>query len=294
MSAHRSPSWLPLLAILGSITFLCLGTSWAKNTLFPTIGAQGTTGLRIGFAAVLMLLFWRPWQLPLARKDRLPIALYGCALGLMCLAFYMSLLTLPFGISVAVQFAGPLTVAVCSSRRALDFVWIAVAIVGLGLLLPLGQDVNVGALDPVGLMWSALGGISWACYILFGKRLAHLPIRQSAPWGTVVAALVVLPVGIAHAGAALLSPGILITAIGVALVSCAIPFTLELFALKHLPKNVYGTMTSMEPVVAALLALMFLGEVLTLHQTVAIGLIMLASMGCAFTAKPQAQLQGQH
>ena len=287
MSAQRSSSWLPVLAILGSIVFLCTDTSWAKNALFPEVGAQGTTALRLGFSAALMLLFWRPWRRPIARADLRSIALYGATLGLMCLSFYLSLRTLPFGIAVAIEFAGPLSVAVWSSRRAVDFVWIALAVLGLALLLPLGHDVH--SLDPTGLAWAALGGTGWGCYIVFGKRVGHLPIRITAPLGAAVAALVVVPVGVAHAGAALLSPAIVLTGLGVALISSAIPISLELFALKHLPKQVFGTMTSMEPAVAALLALVFLGEVLSPTQCLAIGLIMAAAMGCALTASRAVQ-----
>lgn len=283
MSALRSPSLLPVLAIFGSIVFLCTGTSWAKQALFPEIGAQGTTAVRLGFAALLMLLFWRPWRTPIARADLRSIALYGATLGIMCLSFYLSLRTLPFGIAVAIEFAGPLSVAVWSSRRTLDFVWIALAIVGLALLLPLGHDVNT--LDPAGMAYAAIGAVGWACYIIFGQRVGHLPISITAPLGAAVAAMVVVPVGIAHAGAALLSPSILLTGLGVALISSAIPISLELFALKHLPKQVFGTMASMEPAVAALLALLLLGEVLSFSQCVAIALIMAASMGCAVTAQ---------
>ena len=283
MSALRSSSLVPMFALLGSIAFLCTGTSWAKHELFPAVGAQGTTGLRIGFAALIMLLFWRPWRTPIARTDLRHIGIYGATLGIMCLSFYLSLRTLPFGIAVAIEFAGPLTVAVWSSRRALDFVWIALAAIGLGLLLPLGHDVTT--LDPTGMAWAALGGTGWGCYIIFGKRVGHLPVSITAPLGAAVAAMVVVPVGVAHAGTALLNPTTLLTGLGVAFISSAIPISLELFALKHLPKHVFGTMTSMEPAVAALLALLFLGEVLTLTQCVAIGLIMLASMGCAVSSQ---------
>ena len=286
MSAHRPSFLLPLAALLGSITCLGLGTSWAKYALFPAIGAQGTTALRLGFAALLMLLFWRPWRTPVARHDLRHIAVYGCTLGLMCLSFYMSLRTLPFGIAVAIQFAGPLTVALWSSRQWLDFAWIALAVAGLALLLPLGHNVN--GLHPQGLSWAVLGGIGWGCYIVFGKRVGHLPVSVTAPLGAAMAALVVVPVGIAHAGAALLSPGILWTALGVALVSSAIPICLELLALQRLPKHVFGTLTSLEPAIAAVLALLLLGEVLSGRQTLAIALIMLASMGCAFSAQRSA------
>ena len=283
MSAPRSSPLLPVLALIGSITFLCTGTSWAKYTLFPEVGAQGSTALRLGFAALLMLLFWRPWRTPLKAADKRSIALYGVTLGLMCLSFYMSLRTLPFGIAVAIEFAGPLSVAIWSSRRALDFVWIALAVMGLGLLLPLGHDVNT--LDTTGIAYAAAGSVGWACYIVFGKRVGHLPISITAPWGAAAAAMVVVPVGVAHAGTALLNPTLLVAGLGFAFISSVIPICLELFALKHLPKNVFGTMTSLEPAVAAILALLFLGEVLSLTQCLAIALIMAASMGCAVTAQ---------
>lgn len=283
MFALRSSLGLPLLAIFSSIFFLCIGTSWAKYTLFPTVGAEGTTALRLGFSALLMLLFWRPWRVRIVRADALSIALYGSMLGLMGLAFYLSLRTLPLGIAEAIAFVGPLAVAMRAARRITDFVWIGLAMLGLGLLLPLGH--NLGALDPTGMAWAALSGTCWGCYIVCGKRVGHLPIRITAPLGAAVAALVVVPVGIAQAGAALWSPAILLTGLAVALVSSAIPISLELFALRHLPQRVFGTMTSMEPAVAALLALLFLGEVLNLAQCVAMVLIMAASVGCAVTAQ---------
>ena len=102
---HR---FLPFLAVLGSVTALGIGTSWAKHWLFPAVGAQGTTALRVGFSALLVLLLWRPWRWHLSRADAKSVVLYGAALGGMNLMFYMSLRTLPFGLAVAIEFAGPL------------------------------------------------------------------------------------------------------------------------------------------------------------------------------------------
>lgn len=148
MTASRLQRFFPFLAVLGSVTALGLGTSWAKQVLFPAVGAQGTTAVRVGLSAVLMLLLWRPWRWRLSRADAKAVALYGAALGAMNLMFYMSIQTLPFGLAVAIEFAGPLAVAIWSSRRAVDFVWVALAMVGLGLLLPLG--LSGSTLDPVG------------------------------------------------------------------------------------------------------------------------------------------------
>ena len=276
---HRS---FPFLAVLGSVTALGIGTSWAKHWLFPVVGAQGTTAVRVGFSALLVLLLWRPWRWHLSRADARAVMLYGAALGGMNLMFYMSLRTLPFGLAVAIEFAGPLAVAIWSSRRAVDFVWVALAIAGLGMLLPLG--LNGSTLDPVGVFYALGAAVFWGLYIVFGKRAGHLHAGHSVSLGLLVAALVVVPVGVVHAGAALLSPAVLLIGVAVAAVSSAIPISLEMMALKRLPKEAFGIMISMEPAVAALVAMALLGEHLSVVQWLAIGCIMAASMGSAMTA----------
>ena len=193
MSASRLQRFTPFLAVLGSVTALGVGTSWAKQLLFPAVGAQGTTAVRVGLSAVLLLLLWRPWRWRLSRADATAIACYGAALGGMNLMFYLSLRTLPFGLAVAIEFAGPLAVAIWSSRRAVDFAWVALAIAGLGLLLPLG--LNGSTLDPVGVLHALAAAVFWALYIVFGKRAGHLHAGHSVSLGLLVAALVVVPVG---------------------------------------------------------------------------------------------------
>lgn len=283
MTMSKQPAWVPILAILGSVTFLGLGTSLAKHTLFPLVGAQGTTAIRVGFSALLMLLILRPWRWKLARRDVRAIACYGAALGGMNLCFYLALRTIPFGVAVAIEFAGPLAVALFASRRAVDFVWIVLAVAGLGLLLPLGG--GVGGLDTAGVLYALAAAVFWGAYILFGKRAGHLPAGVSVSLGLTVAFLVVAPVGIAHAGTALLSPWVLAVGVAVAVISSAVPITLEMVALKRLPPNTFGIMISMEPAVAALLALVLLGEQLSMIQTLAIGLIVTASMGSALMVR---------
>ena len=282
MSASLLQRFFPFLAVFGSVTALGIGTSWAKQWLFPVVGAQGTTAVRVGLSAALMLLLWRPWRWRLSRADAVALASYGAALGGMNLMFYMSLRTLPFGLAVAIEFAGPLAVAIWSSRRAVDFVWVALAIAGLGLLLPLG--LSGSRLDPVGVLYALAAAVFWAAYIVFGKRAGHLLAGHSVSLGLLVAALVVVPVGVAHAGAALLSPAVLLAGVAVAAVSSAIPISLEMMALKRLPKEAFGIMISMEPAVAAVLAMGLLGEHLSAIQWLAIGCIVAASMGSAATA----------
>lgn len=288
MSSHRplaaSSFWFPFLAILGAVGFLGIGTSWAKTSLFPLVGAQGTTAVRVGLSAVVLLLLWRPWRRLPGRADLRVIACYGVALGLMNLAFYMALRTLPFGVAVAIEFSGPLAVALYGSRRPVDFIWVALAVAGLALLLPLGHGVDT--LDPVGVGFALLAALCWATYIVFGKRVGHVPAGPSVSLGLAVAALVVLPVGVAHAGTALLSLPVLGIGLGVAILSSAVPISLEMLALQRLPKQAFGIMISMELAVAAVLALVLLGERLSAAQWLAIALIMAASMGSAATARP--------
>ncbi|NDY90048.1 EamA family transporter [Ideonella livida] len=283
MSPSALNAFLPLLALLASVTLLGLGTSWAKLALFPLAGALGTTTLRVGFSALLMLLWWRPWRWPLHRRDRLHLLGYGAALGGMNLFFYLSLQRIPFGVAVAIEFAGPLTVALWQSRRPLDLAWVALAVTGLALLLPLGLDTQ--ALDLTGVLHALIAAIFWALYILLGKRVAHLHAGHSVSLGLSVAALVALPTGWEAAASALVQPGTWAVALGVAALSSAAPISLEMVALKRLPAQAFGIMISMEPAVAALLAMALLQEHLSLLQWAAIALIMSASAGAALSAQ---------
>jgi inner membrane transporter RhtA len=282
MTSHRFSHFLPLLAVLGSVTALGIGTSFAKQ-LFPQVGSLGTTALRVGFSALLLLFLWRPWRWHLSRTDAGAILRYGVALGFMNLLFYMSLRTIPFGVAVAIEFSGPLAVALVSSRKPIDFLWLALAMLGLGLLVPLGHGAT--SLDPQGVLFALAAAVCWGAYIVFGKRVGHLHAGHSVALGLTVAALAVVPFGIWQAGSALLEPRILLFGLGVAAVSSAIPISLEMVALKRLPQEAFGIMTSMEPAVAALLGLLMLDEHLTALQWLAIVCTMLAAAGSAFTAR---------
>ncbi len=277
----QSTTLVAVLALVGSMASLCIGTSFAK-TLFATAGAQGTTALRVGFSALILLCVWRPWRLPLSRANARAIALYGAALGATNLLFYMALRTVPLGLAIAIEFTGPLAVAVSSSRRAIDFLWIAFAVAGLLLLLPLGQ--NVGTLDPVGIGYALAAGVGWALYIIFGQMAGNAHGGQATSLGLTVAALVVLPFGLAHTGTAMFSPALLLAGLAVGLLSSAIPYSLEMVALKRLPRRTFGILLSMEPAMGALAGLVFLHETLSAQQWLAIASIIIASVGCTVTA----------
>jgi inner membrane transporter RhtA len=277
----QSATLVAVLALIGSMASLCIGTSFAKS-LFTAMGAQGTTALRVTFSALILLCVWRPWRMPLSLANARVIALYGAALGATNLLFYMSLRTVPLGLAIAIEFTGPLAVAVSSSRRAVDFLWIAFAVAGLLLLLPLGE--NVASLDPVGIGYALAAGVGWALYIVFGQMAGTAHGGQATSLGLTMAALVVLPFGLAHAGAAMFSPSLLLAGLAVGLLSSAIPYSLEMVALKRLPRRTFGILLSMEPAMGALAGLAFLHETLNAQQWLAIASIIAASIGCTVTA----------
>lgn len=283
--AIRELNLLAPLAVLGSVVSLCVGSSYAK-TLFPVLGAQGMTAYRVGFAALMLLAFWRPWRIKLTKPDAWRILLYGVVLGLMNLCFYMAIRTLPIGIAIALEFTGPLALAIFSSRRRIDFLWIACAVAGVLLVLPLHHDVQ--SLDPVGLMYIFGAALFWALYIIFGQRAGSAHAGQVTSLGLLTASFVVVPFGIAEAGAALLQLDLIGLGLAVAVLSSAIPYTLEMFALQRLPKQTFGILLSTEPAIGAIAGWLILSETLTAVQLVAIALIMVASVGSTATIRRDA------
>ncbi|GLO24362.1 threonine/homoserine exporter RhtA [Pseudomonas putida] len=269
----------PIGLLLIAMASIQSGASLAKS-MFPIIGAQGTTTLRLIFASIIMLLILRPWRVRMTAATLRNVVIYGMALGGMNFLFYMALQTVPIGIAVALEFTGPLAVAIFSSRRPIDFLWIALAIAGLLLLLPAGHSGQ--ALDPVGAAYALGAGVCWALYILFGQRAGAEHGIQSAALGVVVA-----PIGIAHAGSALLTPALIPMALAVAVLSTALPYSLEMVALTRIPARTFGTLMSIEPAFGALSGLLFLGEVLTLTQWLAIAAIIAASVGTTLSMRKE-------
>jgi inner membrane transporter RhtA len=266
---------LPVAALLAGMVSLQCGATFAKS-LFPAVGAAGTSALRVGFSAVILVAVWRPWRRTLAARDAGWIALYGGVLGLMNLLFYLALARLPLGPAVAIEFAGPLAVALVASRRRSDFLWIGVAVTGLALLLPVGPTAG---LDPIGVALDLGAALAWALYILFGQRAGRVDGGQAVSLGMLAAALVVAPIGLAEAGIGLFAPQILAVGFVVAMMSSALPYSLEMAALRRLDRKSFGVLMSLEPAVGACAGLALLGERITAIQWLAIGLVIAASVG---------------
>jgi inner membrane transporter RhtA len=278
--ASAPKSLIPYAALLAAIVTLCVGTSFAKS-LFPIVGAQGTSAYRVGFSALVLLIVWRPWRHPLKPADIKAVAMYGAVMGLMNLCFYMALRTIPLGLAIAIEFTGPLALALIHSRKLIHFVWIALAVLGLGLLLPLRGGTD--ALDPVGVGFAACAAVLWALYIILGKRTGHLHAGRTVAWGMTTAALLLVPIGLVAAKASLFQPKLLALGLVVAVLSSAIPYSLEMIALKGIPKRSFGVLLSAEPAVGALAGLVMLGEMLAPLQWLAIAAIVAASVGTILT-----------
>ncbi|MBC3951580.1 MULTISPECIES: threonine/homoserine exporter RhtA [Pseudomonas] len=277
-----SHTLFPIGLLLIAMASIQTGASMAK-TLFPLVGAQGTTSLRLIFASIILLLVLRPWRARFTAKSLRTVLFYGIALGGMNFLFYMSLRSVPLGIAVALEFTGPLAVALFGSRRPLDFVWIALAVTGLLLLIPTGTES--ASLDMTGVAYALGAGVCWAGYILFGQKAGEDNGIQTAALGVLIAALFIAPIGAVHAGWALFDIGLIPTAIGVAILSTALPYSLEMVALTRMPTRTFGTLASLEPAFGALSGMLFLHENLTLTQWLAIGAIILASAGATLTAR---------
>lgn len=277
---HRA---LALLAVIVAMVSIQSGASLSKQ-LFPLVGTQGTTTLRLFFATLVLLALWRPWKRWPQASEWQAVALYGASLGGMNMLFFQALARIPLGVAVALEFVGPLALALLASRQGQDFMWAALAGLGLVLLLPI-NSFSAG-MDGLGMAYALAAGGFWALYIVFGKRLSGtLPGGIATTLGMSCALLVALPFGVVQAGADLLDVRLVPLGLAVGVLSSALPYSLEMIGLKRLPTQTFGILMSVEPAVAALSGLLFLGERLSLLQIAAIGLVMAASVGSTATSR---------
>lgn len=270
---------LPTGFVLLSICSVQLGAALAKG-LFSTLGPIGTVGLRVSWAAVLLLILWRA-HLRHAQgwKAYRSVVLFGIVLAAMNLTFYSALSRIPLGVAVALEFVGPLMLAIVQSRRLLDAVWVLCAACGILLLTPL-RGLGGTSLDLLGLGLALLSGVFWVGYILLTARVGRLfPGGAGLALASGIAALLLLPLGIWQAGSVFFQPALLAIGVGVGLLSSALPYSLEMEALRHLPSRVFSILLSLEPGIAALVGFVVLHEQLTWQTMIAIALISVASIG---------------
>jgi inner membrane transporter RhtA len=271
----------PTLLVLAAVTSVQFGAALAK-TLFDEIGAGGTVFLRVLFAAIVLAALWRPRVAGHTPRELRLALLFGLVLGGMNLAFYSALERIPLGIAVTLEFVGPLGVAVFGSRRPLDLVWVGLAASGILLLSSFGG----GSLDGLGVALALTAGALWGAYILVSARVGRaFPGGAGLALAMLVATVPLAPVGIAAAGDDLLVPWILALGAGIGILSSAIPYALELEALRRMPVGVFGVLMSLEPAVAALAGFVVLGERLGTREVVAIALVVAASAGASRGAK---------
>ncbi len=286
--SRRAPVWLPIVVILIAMLSIQSGASLAKS-LFPIVGAPGVTALRIALGTLILVVIFKPWRLRFQKEQRLPLLLYGLSLGAMNYLFYLSIQTVPLGIAVALEFTGPLAVALFSSRRPIDFVWVVLAVLGLWFLLPLGQDVS--HVDLTGAALALGAGACWAVYILTGQRAGEEHGPATVALGSLIAAIIFVPLGMAQATESIWQWSILPVGLAVAVLSTALPYSLEMIALTRLPTRIFGTLMSMEPALAAMSGMVFLGESLTFTQTLALCSIIAASMGSTLTLRRESKVE---
>jgi inner membrane transporter RhtA len=267
--------------VLGAIASVQIGAAVATK-LFPDVGPSGTVLLRLVLSAVLLLAFVRPTIRGRARGDLQLGVAYGVVLAAMNGVFYEALDRIPLGVAVTIEFIGPLAVAVLGSRRRIDFVWVALAAAGVVLLTSDGGR----SLDLVGVAFAAAAGVAWGLYILLAQRVGQVfPGASGLALALAVGAVVVAPFGLVGAGSRLWDAGVVGRGAAVAVLSSAVPYSLELFALRRMRTSVFGVLMSLEPAMAAMSGLVFLGQHLRWREWVAVALVVVASGGATRTGR---------
>ncbi|RDI57428.1 EamA family transporter [Flavobacterium glaciei] len=271
----------PLPAVLLAIISVQSGAAIAKG-LFPAIGAAGTASLRIGISALILLAVYRPNLKKITANQWKLVIPYGLSLGAMNLIFYLSIERIPIGLAVTLEFIGPLFVAVFGSKRIIDFFWVLLAAAGIVLIAPWSNN----GLDILGVLFALLAGALWAAYIVLGGKISKIMKGgEAVTVGMLFGSMLIVPFGILGNGLSNLTPQLLGLGVALALLSSAIPFTLEMKALKQLPARTFSILMSLEPAAASICAFIFLQEYLTFNEVLAVIFVIIASAGSTITSK---------
>lgn len=266
--------------VIIAILSVQLGSALATD-LFDELGVGGVVFMRALVSAVVLMIIWRP-NLRISRED-IPVTLmFGVALAGMNLAFYESIDRIPLGTAVTIEFIGPLSVALITSHRRKDLIWVAMAATGILLLTGGigGDDLNV-----TGILLALLAGTLWGCYIVLGKRMGEQYVGgQGLAIAMVVSSVLTLPFAFSAGMSELAQPEVLGLIIFVGILSSAFPFSLEMEAMRRLPSNVFGVFMSLEPAIAAMIGFLVLGQVVEPRELAAIALVVTASAGALRSA----------
>ncbi|WAA65450.1 EamA family transporter [Microbacterium oxydans] len=264
--------------VIGSCLSLPFGAAVAAQ-LFPVLGPWGVTSLRVAIAAILLVVLVRPRPGKWTRAQWLAAVLFGVSLAAMNGFFYAAIDRIPLGPAVAIEFLGPLVLAAVLTRRLADAAWVGVALLGMVVL---GIDGLIGAepLDPLGVVFILIAAGFWIMYIRMSARVgALIPGNSGLAMGLVVAAVLLIPVGIPAVSTVAMDPQLLLLAAITAVLSSVIPYTFELAALRRLPQRVFGVLLSLEPAFATLAGWLILGQDATPLRMLAVGLVIAASVG---------------
>ena len=286
----RNYATLAALAVVATQFSNAWGAAWSKS-LFAAIGPEGVIALRVGFSAILLGVVTRAWQLRIHRSQIGNVVGYGIALGLMNSIAYQAYARIPIGIGMAIEVTGPLAVVLFNSRRPADLAWVACTIAGLVLLLFKGVG-NIATVDPLGIAFAFGSAACWASYIVYGKRVSALGGGRIAAAGLAVAFVFVVPFGLATTGTKLFREEWLVAGLVIAILCSAIPFFLQIHAMRQLPSRVYGLLASAVPAVGAIMAYVVLGEALDLQQCLGILLVIMAGAGATLGLSRQASKAG--
>jgi inner membrane transporter RhtA len=278
MTAARRPALPAPLYALGSIASVQVGATVARQ-LFPFLGPTATVFVRVGFGALILLAIARPGLRRLSAAQWREVVPFGLIIAGMNLCFYQSIARIPLGIAVTIEFLGPLAVAIAGSRKATDFVWAGMAAAGVAMLSLTGGSVTL-----LGVLFALGAAVGWATYIVLSQRVGRL---VAGPDGLALAltvgGLALAPFGIVGAGSRLLDPHNLGLGLVVAILSTAIPFSLEFAALRRLSRQLFGILMSLEPAMGALAGFLFLSQRLSFRDLLAIALVTVASAGATLT-----------
>lgn len=284
MSSFKNTPYVQALVLLIIAMISVQSSGSLAKILFHDFPILTVAAMRLLFGALILALIFKIWQINFRQVKWQAIISYGFALAGMNALFYLSIDRLPLGIAVSFEFVGPLSVALYYARQKFDFVWVGLAILGLILLFPFDQ-VSEG-LDLIGIGFALGAGACWAIYIVAGQKPSGISGNHTVCLGMFIGMLCLMPVALFSGfSIAVFEPSNFIYFIALAVLASALPFTLEMIALRHLTALSFGTLMSVEPAIAALSGFIFLGEQLVWNQWLALATIICASIGCTYTTQ---------